>query len=85
MSDRSGYTSSESEDNRSYDRSSDDGGSEDDRDSDGDERAEPGEIIETTTICDFNNLNMCSVHKPGDMTTDCASCKAALAIVSEEC
>ena len=84
MSDRSGYTSSESEDNRSYDRSSDDGGSEDDRDSDGDERAEPGEIIETTTICDFNNLNMCSVHKPGDMTTDCASCKAALAIVSDK-
>ena len=92
-SDRSGYSGSDSEDNRShYDQHSDDrddSGSESDEEQSGGERdddgaLEAGEIIEPTSIVDYNHLKLCDQHKPGDMTLDCNSCKAALLIITDK-
>ena len=91
MSDRSGYSGSESEGDRSfYDHSDerDGSGSESDEEqSDGvrdDDVLEPGEVIEPTSIVDYNHLKLCDQHKPGDMTLDCNICKAALMIITDK-
>ena len=91
-SDRSGYSGSESEGDRSYyDHSEerDGSGSESDEEQsdgnhDGDGVLEPGEVIEPTSIVDYNNLKLCDQHKPGDMTLDCNVCKAALLIIPDK-
>ena len=63
MSDRSGYSGSESEGDRSYYDHSDErdgsGSESDEEQSDGvrdDDVLEPGEVIEPTSIVDYNHL-----------------------------
>ena len=95
MSDRSGYSGSESEDNRSHsDQDSDnrdESGSEYGDQSDGqrdDGDVEPGEICEPRVLTlvsqiDYKNLTLCSTHKSGDMNLDCVNCKAALSVITD--
>ena len=33
---------------------------------------------------DLSNASFCSIHKPGEMTRDCATCSAALAAIKPE-
>ena len=46
-----------------------------------DEEGEPAEQIKEI---DLSNASFCSIHKPGEMTRDCATCSAGLAAIKPE-
>ena len=87
MSDKSEYSSSDSESDNEQGLDYEPRSSTEDSGSGSDDGTEDGEETgdkSTSKVVDVSKLTLCSDHKSGEMTFDCSSCSAALSLISDK-